>query len=181
MARALQTSLELDGIRVLPLSCDDYYWPNWTPDALYGYDTPAGIDAEALLAELEQLCRQTANSLRRYDMVSHTIWREPFKQDYDLIVLEGAFGPQALLSEPLLRSMVYLELALPLRLWRRQRRDRRERGHSLVYVIRQTVLETLPGERDFIRPLRQKADLVIQNSPSGLATLTRHARSLVAP
>ena len=181
MARALQTSLELDGIRVLPLSCDDYYWPEWTPDALYGYDTPAGIDAEALLAELEQLCRQTANSLRRYDMVSHRVWQEPFKQDYDLIVLEGAFGPQALLGKPLLRSMVYLELALPLRLWRRQRRDRRERGHSLSYVIRQTVLETLPGERDFIRPLRQKADLVIQNTPSGLATLTQHARSLVAP
>ena len=96
MARALQTSLELDGIRVLPLSCDDYYWPDWTPDALYGYDTPAGIDAEALLAELELLCSNNANSLRRYDMVSHTVWREPFKQDYDLIVLEGAFGPQAL-------------------------------------------------------------------------------------
>jgi len=181
MARALQTSLELDGIRVLPLSCDDYYWPNWTPDSLYGYDTPAGIDAEGLLAELELLCSNNANSLRRYDMVSHRVWREPFKQDYDLIVLEGAFGPQALLGQPLLRSMVYLELALPLRLWRRQRRDRRERGHSLIYVIRQTVLETLPGERDFIRPLRQKAGLVIQNSPSGLATLTRHARSLVAP
>jgi len=181
MARALQTSLELDGVRVLALSCDDYYWPHWTPDSLYGYDTPAGIDAEALLAELELLCRQTANSLRRYDMVSHRVWREPFQQDYDLIVLEGAFGPQALLGQPLLRSMVYVELALPLRLWRRQRRDRRERGHSLSYVIRQTVLETLPGERDFIRPLRQKADLVIQNSPSGLATLTQHARSLVAP
>ena len=48
MARALQTSLELDGIRVLPLSCDDYYWPDWTPDALYGYATPAGIDSVAL-------------------------------------------------------------------------------------------------------------------------------------
>ena len=76
---------------------------------------------------------------------------------------------------------MYLELALPLRLWRRQRRDRRERGHSLSYVIRQTVFETLPGERDFIHPLKQRADLVIQNSPSGLATLTQQARSLVAP
>ncbi len=180
MAHALQTSLKLCGISVLPLSCDDYYWPHWLPDSLYGYDTPAGIDAGALLAELEQLCRQDADSMRRYDMISHMAWREPLNQAYDLIVLEGAFGPQVLLGQPLLRSLVYMDLALPMRLWRRQRRDRRERGHSLSYVIRQTFLETLPGERDFIRPLKQKADLVIQNSPAGLATLKKHARSLVA-
>ena len=94
MTRALQDLLESDGIRVLPLSCDDYYWHEWTPDAVYGYDTPAGIDAEALLADLEQLCRGDATSLRRYDMVSHQARHEPLIQAYDLIVLEGAFGPQ---------------------------------------------------------------------------------------
>jgi uridine kinase len=77
--------------------------------------------------------------------------------------------------------MVYLELTMPLRLWRRLLRDRRERGHSLAYVIRQTVLETLPGEREFILPLKPQADLVIQNSTAGLATLTEHARSLLVP
>lgn len=181
MTRALQDLLESDGIRLLPLSCDDYYWHEWTPDAVYGYDTPAGIDAEALLADLEQLCRGDATSLRRYDMVSHQARHEPLIQAYDLIVLEGAFGPQLLLEEPLLRSMVYLELTMPLRLWRRLLRDRRERGHSLAYVIRQTVLETLPGEREFILPLKPQADLVIQNSTAGLATLTEHARSLLVP
>ena len=181
ITRTLQDRLERDGIRVLPLSCDDYYWHEWSPDAVYGYDTPAGIDAETLLVDLEKLCRGNATSLRRYDMVSHRARRDPLNQAYDLLVLEGAFGPQLLLGEPLLRSLVYLELTMPLRLWRRLRRDRRERGHSLTYVIRQTVLETLPGEREFIRPLKQKADLVIQNSTEGLATLTQHARSLVSP
>ena len=87
MARALQTSLDRDGIRVLPLSCDDYYWAEWTPDSVYGYDTPAGIDSVALLEELGQICRQHANSLRRYDMVSHKVWRESCTHDYDLVVL----------------------------------------------------------------------------------------------
>ncbi|UPM50500.1 nucleoside kinase [Synechococcus sp. A10-1-5-1] len=180
IVRALQTALSAQGVRALQLSCDDYYWPNWTPDPVYGYDTPAGIDTTTLLQELNQICRREADTLRRYDMVSHRTWREPLDQVYELVVLEGAFGPQVLLNQPLLQSLVYLELGLPVRLWRRLWRDLNERGHSLSFALRQTVFETLPGERQFIDPLKQEADLIVENSPNGLARLTRHAQSLLA-
>lgn len=179
VAQFLKSALSAQGVSTLVVSCDDYYWPHLTPETRYGYDTPACIDTESLRLELDQICRHQARTLRRYDMVSHALTRSPLTDSYDLVVLEGSFGPQALLGEDLLHSLVYLELGIAKRLWRRLWRDLRERQHSLSYFLMQTLLQTLPGEHRFVRPLRSQANLIIQNSPAGLASLTDHALSLL--
>ena len=65
-------------------------------------------------------------------------------------------------------GVVYLEESVPRRLWRRLRRDVRDRHRSPRYVIRQMFREMLPGERQFIQPLKQCAGIVIRDQASGL-------------
>jgi RNase adaptor protein for sRNA GlmZ degradation len=39
-------------------------------------------------------------------------------------------------------------------------------------VLRQTLLQTIPGERHFIRPLRDRADLVVHDPQRSVADVT---------
>ena len=54
------------------------------------------------------------------------------------------------------------------------RRDVSERRRPPRYVIRQMLREMLPGERAFIRPLREQADLVVRDQARGLEALLVH-------
>jgi uridine kinase len=104
---------------------------------------------------------------------------ESFLSDgYDLIVVEGAYGPQAILPRVLIDVVVYLETPFWQRIWRRLRRDVRERGRSPISVLYQTFWQMLPGERRFIVPLRKQAHVVVRDPVEGcravLARITGH-------
>ena len=58
--------------------------------------------------------------------------------------------------------VVYIEAPVLQRLVRRLWRDVRERQRPALYVIRQMLLEMLPGERRFIQPLKQHADVIVR-------------------
>ena len=170
-AVALQQRLAARGIAVLQIACDDYYRSDWTPHPLFGYDTVEAVDSDALRHDLVLASKHQATSLRLYDMRSRRVDRRPIASSYDLILLEGSYGPQELLGGFPLASLVYLEESLPLRLYRRLRRDVRDRHRPPHYVIRQMVREMLPGERAFIRPLRVRADLVVRDQARGINAL----------
>ena len=173
-AAALDARLAARGIAALRIACDDYYRSDWTPHSLFGYDTVEAVDSEALVDDLLKAVRGQATSLRRYDMRTRRVDRRPVTEPYDLIVLEGSYGPQILLGNCALASLVYLDESLPLRLYRRLRRDVSERSRPPRYVIRQMLREMLPGERAFIRPLREQADLVVRDQARGLEALLVH-------
>ena len=101
-------------------------------------------------------------------MRNRSVGARTFDSSYDLILLEGAYGPQLVLSSIPPDVLVYIQELLPLRLWRRLCRDVRYRRRSVAYVIRQMLMEMLPGERLFIHPLRNQASLVIRNQPSAV-------------
>ena len=66
-------------------------------------------------------------------------------------------------------GVVYLEESIPWRLWRRLRRDVRDRHRSPRYVVRQMFREMLPGERQFIVPLKRNASVVIRDQTKGIS------------
>ena len=170
-AVALEERLAAKDMVVLRIACDDYYRSDWTPHPLFGYDTVEAVDSEALVEDLLKAKRREASSLRRYDMRTRRVDRRPVEASYDLIILEGSYGPQLLMGRCSLDSLVYLDELLPLRLYRRLRRDVRERQRPPRYVIRQMFREMLPGEREFIHPLRKQADLVVRDQARGLEFL----------
>ena len=173
VASALVQRLAVQGRLALHLSCDDYYRQDWLPHPRFGYDTIEAIDTPALRAELEALRERRLGDLRHYDMRRRQVSRKPLSQGYDLIVLEGAYGPQALMDEGQIDVLVYLEANLALRLIRRLRRDVLQRRRSPRSVLHQMVFEMLPGERAFIAPLRSRADLVIRHQRAGFNAIQR--------
>ena len=97
---------------------------------------------------------------------------------YDLILVEGAYGPQAILPRFLIAAVVYVDTPIWRRIWRRLPRDVRERGRSPMSVLNQILSQMLPGERRFIDPLREQAHVVVRDPVEGcravLARITGH-------
>ena len=172
LAGALEQHLARKGRCALRLSCDDYYRQEWVPHAIFGYDTVDAIDTVVLRNELASLRRRRPINLRHYDMRLRRVSRRTAPCGYELILLEGAYGPQALHGSPDVDVLVYMQASLLRRLFRRLRRDVVERHRSPGYVIRQMFMEMLPGERAFIEPLRAKADLVVRNERLGLVQIS---------
>ena len=165
---ALADRLRELGRRPLKIACDDYYRSDWPPHSRFGFDTVDAIDAEALLNELRHARCRGLSKQRTYDMRNRSVGARTLDFTYDMILLEGAYGPQLVMSSIPPDVLVYIQEFLPLRLWRRLCRDVRHRRRSVAYVIRQMLMEMLPGERLFIHPLRNQATLVIRNQPSAV-------------
>ena len=174
-AAALADALQADGRRPLLIACDNYYRQDWSPHPVFGFDTVDAIDRESLLADLSAARQSRARTLRHYDMRSRTVGRRSVSSGYDIILLEGAYGPQLLGHLPL-SELIYLEESIALRLWRRLRRDVRDRQRSPMYVIRQMLFEMLPGERQFILPLRKQATHVIHDQSRELHQVLKTLR-----
>ena len=160
-AQALADALRRSGHQPLLITCDNYYREDWRPHPRYGFDTLAAIDEEALRRDVSSARYGQADVLRHYDMCTRMVSRHPVTTPYDLVLLEGAYGPQLLQDFPL-ASLLYVETPLLLRLWRRLKRDIRERKRSPLYVIHQMLMQMLPGERRFIVPLKHRADMIIR-------------------
>ena len=180
LAAALQRRLREQQLHSLVLACDNYYRTDWDPHGRYGFDTIDAIDLTCLRQELKAVRAGTCPSLRTYDMATRCAGRQPLaSQALDVILLEGAYGPQALLEDDAFAALIYVQTPLALRVARRLRRDQQQRQRSGLYVLKQTLLQTIPGERQFIRPLRQRADLIVRDPQRDLEPLMEHLARLL--
>ena len=161
-AAHLAEQLRGRGRRPLLIACDDYYRSGWLPSSRYGFDTVDAIDVDQLRMQLSAVRFRQLSSLRSYDMRSRKVGSRPLNLPYDLVLVEGSYGPQHLLEAVPISLVVYIETPLLQRLVRRLWRDVRERQRSVLYVIRQMLGEMLPGERRFIHPLKQRADVIVR-------------------
>lgn len=182
-AHDLALEFEAIGLSALLLHCDNYYRSPYKPDPIDGFDTINAIEVDALLVDVLAARDRTLTRLRQYDMESRAVDYRPLDErflshGYDLIVVEGAYGPQAILPRVLIDVVVYLETPLWRRIRRRLPRDVRERGRSPWSVLNQMLWQMLPGERRFVVPLRQQAHVVVRDSVEGcravLARITGH-------
>ena len=167
-AEYLAEQLGARGRHPLLIACDDYYRSGWSPASRYGFDTVDAIDADQLRLQVSAVRYRQLDSLRSYDMRARKVGSRPLNQPYDLILVEGSYGPQLLLEAVPISLVVYIEAPVVQRLIRRLWRDVRDRHRPALYVIRQMLREMLPGERRFIYPLKRRADVIIQGMNKGL-------------
>ena len=175
----LKTLLAQAKISAVVIASDDYYREHWRPDSIYGFDTVDAIDRDALIEDVQALLEGRLQLRRRYDMGTRDVSWESFKGTCDVVLLEGAFGPQLLMTHLRLDLLIYVSASLPIRMIRRLRRDVHERQRTILSVLRQTVMQMLPGERRFIHPLRHSADLVIREVPKGLGLAVKAIDELI--
>ncbi|OUX72435.1 uridine kinase [Synechococcus sp. MEDNS5] len=164
----LASALQNAGIQAIVIGCDDYYREHWTPDPLFGFDTVEAIDADSLMDDLSALRSGLLKQRRRYDMGSRAVHWTPLDNEGDVVLLEGAYGPQLLLKRVPPDLLIYLEESLAVRALRRLRRDTRERERTMASVLRQMLKQMIPGERRFIKPLKEEADVVVTRTDRGL-------------
>ena len=173
LAARLAEQLRARGRHPLQISCDDYYRCGWSPSSLYGFDTVDAIDADQLRLHLSAVRYRQLDSLRSYDMRSRKVSSRLLQQPYDLVLVEGSYGPQHLWGAVPISLVVYVETPLLQRLIKRLWRDVRDRQRPASYVIRQMLREMLPGERRFIHPLKCRADLVVRGYDFDLEPILR--------
>ena len=167
-AAKLAAQLRASGRHPLLIACDDYYRSGWSPNSRYGFDTVDAIDVDQLCMQLSAARYRQLDCLRRYDMRTREVGTRPFNPSYDLVLVEGSYGPQVLLEAVPLALVVYIENPVLQRLTRRFWRDVRQRQRPALYVIRQMLREMLPGERRFIVPLKRRADVIVRGLRSDL-------------
>ena len=172
-AAAISDQLQHRGIRALLIACDDYYKNDWVPHPVFGFDTIDAIDANQLCADLRGAASKSIAQLRCYDMRKRQVGQRSIDSDYDLILVEGSYGPQQLIDHFNFANLIYVDETLLHRLIRRFRRDVKERHRTPLYVLRQMFWEMIPGERTFINPLREKADLIVKNTDAGVELLLK--------
>ena len=161
-AAHLAEQLRSRGRNPLLIACDDYYRSGWSPNSRYGFDTIDAIDADQLRMQLSAVRYRQLSSLRSYDMRSRKVGSRSLVQPYDLVLIEGSYGPQHFLQAVPISLVVYIETPLLQRLVKRLWRDVSERQRPALYVVRQMLQEMLPGERRFIHPLKRCADMVLR-------------------
>ena len=162
LAARLAEQLSYRGRHPLLISCDDYYRCGWPPSSRFGFDTVDAIDADQLRLQLSAVRYRQLSALRSYDMRSRKVSSRLLQQPYDLVLVEGSYGPQHLLEAVPISLVVYIQTPLLQRLIKRLRRDVRDRQRPASYVVRQMLREMLPGERRFIYPLKDRADIIIR-------------------
>jgi uridine kinase len=147
--------------------------------ALINFDHPRAVDWILLRQVLEQLQKARVVSLPQYDFATHTRKTEGRRAEpKPLILLEGLWVWHKLAIRRLLARRYFLECPRSERLRRRIVRDVTERDRTEAAVLRQFTSQVEPMFDQFVEPLREHADLVLE-SPLLKTTVDRLSADLL--
>lgn len=137
------------------------------------FDHPSSLESELLVEHLRQLKSGHAIDVPLYDFKTHsrvpdeTIHIEPLP----VIVVEGillfCFEP----LRELLDIKVFVDTDADIRVFRRIRRDMRERGRDFNSIRKQYYKTVRPMHLEFVEPSKRYADVIIPEGGNNLIAL----------
>lgn len=159
------------GDRCLLVSHDRYYRSlseeHRSAPETWNFDHPRALDTERMVADVDALRAGRSALLPVYDFATHSRLpesRHDRVEPREILVVEGIL----VLAEPELRERfdrsVYVHTADDLRLLRRIRRDRLERGREVDDILAQYLRTVRPMHEAFVAPSRAHADLVVDGA-----------------
>lgn len=181
LAERLQRKLGPGAVR---LSLDDFYRDRSRLSPArrekVNFDHPRAIDWARLRKVLRDCAAGRKTTVPCYDFVTHTRRkRERILKSKRMIIMDGLW----LFHRPWLRRLfqhrIFIECPAALRLDRRLRRDRAERGRTVAAARRQFRATVAPMHRLHVAPQRKWASRVVSSSP-GAAELRDLLQSLHA-
>ncbi|MGB1317592.1 MAG: uridine kinase family protein [Flavobacteriales bacterium] len=164
------------------ISQDNYYKPKAEQEkdenGEVNFDLPTSIDKTAFFNDISRLLSGEAISFTEYTFNNDgqepkTVVIEPAP----LLVVEGLFVFHYPEIRQLLDLRVYLDVREELKLERRIKRDRDERGYPESVVRYQWENHVMPSYKKFLKPYRDDSNIIITNNitfDKGLAVLTDH-------
>lgn len=163
LARRVQEGV---GERSLLLQHDWYYRDMADKSAeersRINFDHPDSLDNELLIEHLDTLRAGKSVEVPRYDFTTHSRLDEtlPMKAR-PVIVVEGIL----LFAVPDLRECfdikLYVDTDADIRVFRRIRRDIRERGRDFESIRKQYYETVRPMHLEFVEPSKRWADLIV--------------------
>ena len=164
------------------ISQDNYYKPKSEQErdenGEVNFDLPTSIDKDAFLADIKSLLDDKPITFQEYtfnndERAPQTITIEPAP----ILVVEGLFVFHYPEIRHLIDLRLYLDVREEIKLQRRIKRDRDERGYPEAVVRYQWENHVLPSFKKFLKPYRDDSHLIITNNityDKGLTVLTDH-------
>lgn len=150
------------------VSQDDYYFDRefqeTDEEGYQNFDLPKSIDKKSFYSDLEKLSR--GESFERQEYVFNNKEKTPQFLTFNpapVIVVEGLFVFHYKKIRRLLDLKVYVHAKENLKVIRRIKRDRIERGYPLDDVLYRYEHHVLPSFEKYVLPYMQDADIVINN------------------
>ncbi|MDA9121350.1 hypothetical protein N9J52_04885 [Flavobacteriales bacterium] len=178
--RRLKENLPEGSISII--SQDNYYKPQeqqqLDENGEVNYELPTSIDKEAFLGDLKALLNDCPINITEYcfnkeGAVPESIEIQPAK----ILVVEGLFVFHYPEIRHLIDLRVYLDVREEIKLKRRIKRDRDERGYPESVVRYQWENHVMPSYKKFLKPYRDDSHIIVTNNitfDKGLAVLTDH-------
>jgi uridine kinase len=169
------------------VSQDNYYLPKEEQfkdeNDQINFDLPTSIHRSAFHNDLCKLIKGEKVVLQEYTFnnashSAHTIELTPAP----IIIMEGLFIFHYEEIRNQLDLKVYIDAREDLKLARRLRRDKDERGYPEETVMYQWNNHVMPSYHQYLRPYRDDADIIVTNNISydkGLLVLVNHLRSII--
>jgi len=151
------------------ISQDDYYLPREhqfvDQNGEFNFDRPESIDYDHFAADLKELSEGKQVSKLEYtfnnpDAKPKTITRHPAP----VILVEGIFIFHYAKVNALIDLKVFIEAKEHVKLGRRLKRDREERGYDAEDVLYKYEHHIMPSFQKYIEPHKEQADLVVPNN-----------------
>lgn len=168
--RFLETLLEgFSGDEVTCISQDDYYHPREyqlvDENGEFNFDRPESIDYEHFASDLLQLSQGKEVEKQEYtfnnpDVEPEIIIRKPAP----VILVEGIFIFHYPKITNLLDLRVFVDAMDYIKLQRRLKRDREERGYDADDVLYKYENHIMPSYQKYIAPHKDHSDLVVPNN-----------------
>ncbi|MCF8461130.1 MAG: hypothetical protein K9G46_10415 [Flavobacteriales bacterium] len=164
------------------LSQDNYYKPKnqqlLDENGEVNYDLPTSIDKDAFLADLNSLLNGYPINIVEYCFNKQGATPKHIRVNpAKILVVEGLFVFHYPEIRKLIDLRVYLDVREEIKLERRIKRDRDERGYPEAVVRYQWEHHVLPSYKKFLKPYRDDSHIIVTNNitfDKGLAVLTDH-------
>lgn len=181
VAAALATGLPYEKVPII--DHEAYYRHN--PDIpleerqLVNYDHPDALDNDLMVEHLDRLRNGESTDVPIYDFVTHL--RRPetrLVEPSPVVIVEGILvfvDPQV---RKRLDMKVFVDTASDIRVFRRVRRDMRERGRTFDAIREQYYKTVRPMHLQFVEPSKRWADLIIAEGGNQQVALDTVIRGL---
>jgi uridine kinase len=155
--------------QVTCISQDDYYHPREyqlvDQNGEFNFDRPESIDYEHFASDLLQLSEGKEVEKQEYtfnnpDVVPAVLIRKPAP----VILVEGIFIFHYPKIVNLLDLRIFVDAMDYIKLQRRLKRDREERGYDADDVLYKYENHIMPAYQKYIAPHKDHADLVVPNN-----------------
>lgn len=164
-----QLRKEFDAKSVTCISQDDYYMPREfqlvDKNGQHNFDRPESIDYEHFASDLKSLSEGKEIEKEEYTFNNpNVVPKKVIRRPAPVILVEGIFIFHYKKISELIDLKVFIDAKDYIKLQRRLKRDREERGYDADDVLYKYENHIMPSFQKYIAPYKENADLIIPNN-----------------